>query len=249
VEWQGLIDSIVVGEPAALRSLYELTNPLVFTLMVRMAAAVDVAEWLTVDAYHDIWLSAAGVNAQQEPSMVGWVMKRARIVAIRRLNAKQRLKLLQAREPRVELPNAPDIAALPAEWANDIIKPPTTLWSRVAESVFGGDETALSLPLEDTPVLDWETVSPGLSVKILSYDGQRNRVSMLVCLAAGTEYPSHRHDGVEELYLLHGELHIDGRTLHAGDFIHAEAGTMDHRVWSEKGCTCLLMTSLKDMIL
>jgi hypothetical protein len=37
---------------------------------------------------------------------------------------------------------------------------------------------------------------------------------MLVRLDPGTDYPGHRHAGVEELHLLHGILKIDERTLY-----------------------------------
>lgn len=73
-------------------------------------------------------------------------------------------------------------------------------------------------------------------------------MSMLVRLDPGTDYPAHRHAGVEELHLLHGILKVDDRTLHPGDFIHAEAGSIDHRVWSETGCTCFLMTLTEDAL-
>ena len=56
------------------------------------------------------------------------------------------------------------------------------------------------------------------------------------------------HAGIEELHLLHGILRVDDRTLHPGDFIHSEAGSVDHRVWSETGCTCFLLTSTKDAL-
>jgi hypothetical protein len=51
------------------------------------------------------------------------------------------------------------------------------------------------------------------------------------------------------LHLLHGELRIDDRTLYPGDYNRAEPGTMDRRVWSETGCTCVLITSTQDVIL
>jgi hypothetical protein len=51
------------------------------------------------------------------------------------------------------------------------------------------------------------------------------------------------------LHLLHGELMINDKKFHAGEFIRAEAGSVDHRVWSETGCTCLLVTSTEDAIL
>ena len=72
---------------------------------------------------------------------------------------------------------------------------------------------------------------------------------MLVRLEPGTDYPPHCHAGVEELHLLHGELMIDDKKLYPGDYIRAEADTVDHVVWSEAGCTCLLLTSIQDEIL
>jgi anti-sigma factor ChrR (cupin superfamily) len=74
-------------------------------------------------------------------------------------------------------------------------------------------------------------------------------VSMLVRLAPGTDYPPHRHADVEELHLLHGELIVDEKTLYPGDYLRSEPGTVDHRVWSETGCTCVLLTSIDDIIL
>jgi anti-sigma factor ChrR (cupin superfamily) len=75
-----------------------------------------------------------------------------------------------------------------------------------------------------------------------------DRVSMLVRLTPGTEYPPHRHAGTEELHLLEGELWIDDRKLFPGDYNRAIAGTADKRVWSETGCTCLLITSPSDLL-
>jgi anti-sigma factor ChrR (cupin superfamily) len=71
---------------------------------------------------------------------------------------------------------------------------------------------------------------------------------MLVRLAPNTAYPPHRHAGVEELYLLEGELWIENQKLEPGDYNRAEAGTSDKRVWSETGCMCLLITSPSDQL-
>ena len=49
---------------------------------------------------------------------------------------------------------------------------------------------------------EWEEAAPGISCKLLATDTEKHRVSMLVRLAPGAEYPPHRHAGVEELYLL-----------------------------------------------
>jgi anti-sigma factor ChrR (cupin superfamily) len=71
---------------------------------------------------------------------------------------------------------------------------------------------------------------------------------MLVRLAPGARYPAHTHADVEELHLLHGELWIDARKLGAGDYNRGAPGAGDDRVWSETGCTCLLVTSTKDLL-
>ena len=101
-------------------------------------------------------------------------------------------------------------------------------------------------PTFDEP--DWKEVATGISCRLLSTDVERDRVSMLVKLTAGASYPGHVHAGVEELYLLDGELMIDDRTLYPGDYNRAEPGSSDWQVRSETGCTCLLITSTADRL-
>jgi anti-sigma factor ChrR (cupin superfamily) len=71
---------------------------------------------------------------------------------------------------------------------------------------------------------------------------------MLVRLAPGADYPPHTHAGVEELHLLDGELWIDDRKPYPGDYNRADPGSDDKRVWSETGCTCVLITSTRDVL-
>lgn len=71
---------------------------------------------------------------------------------------------------------------------------------------------------------------------------------MLVRLAPGIFYPPYSHSGIEQLHLLDGELWIDEKKLHPGDYDRAERGTSDSRVWSETGCTCLLITAPSDLL-
>jgi anti-sigma factor ChrR (cupin superfamily) len=95
---------------------------------------------------------------------------------------------------------------------------------------------------------EWEEAAPGICCKLLATNVEQDRVTMLVRLAPGVEYPPHTHAGVEELHLLQGELWIDHRKLYPGDYNRAEAGSADKRVWSETGCTCLLITSPSDVL-
>jgi anti-sigma factor ChrR (cupin superfamily) len=112
-------------------------------------------------------------------------------------------------------------------------------------------ETGLQPVMPDGPHWaepPWEEVAPGISCKLLATDTDRHLVSMLVRLVPGGSYPAHDHAGVEELHLLNGELWIDDRKLSAGDYNRAEPGTGDQRVWSETGCSCVLVTSTKDVL-
>jgi anti-sigma factor ChrR (cupin superfamily) len=135
-------------------------------------------------------------------------------------------------------------------WPADVLRPAASLWDRLAQRIAA--ETGrqpLASPPHRRAEPPWEEVAPGISCKLLSTDIERRRVSMLVRLAPGTDYPPHRHAGVEELHLLHGELMIDDRKLVPGDYNRAELDSVDRRVWSETGCTCVLVTSIEDAIL
>jgi len=132
-------------------------------------------------------------------------------------------------------------------WSTDVLRPAQSLWGRLAKRIATETGTESFVPsLEAPPKPEWEEAAPGIHVKILAKNTGKDSVSMLVRLDPGTDYPGHRHAGIEELHLLHGILKVDNRTLYPGDFIHAEAGSVDHRVWSETGCTCFLMTSTED---
>lgn len=130
-----------------------------------------------------------------------------------------------------------------------MLRPDPSLQERLARRIAGepGDD-ALPLPPPQWCEPEWEEVAPGISCKLLAHDERRNRVSMLVRLEPGGEYPAHTHAGVEELHLLEGELWIDQRKLYPGDYNRAEPGTGDRRVWSATGCMCVLITSSDDML-
>jgi anti-sigma factor ChrR (cupin superfamily) len=134
-------------------------------------------------------------------------------------------------------------------WPTDVLRPTTSLQARLALRI--GEETGKQpiLPAGRQWVEpDWEQVAPGIGCKLLATDVERYRVSMLVRLAPGARYPAHTHASVEELHLLDGELWIDERKLFPGDYNYGAPGAGDERVWSETGCTCVLITSTKDVL-
>ena len=141
-------------------------------------------------------------------------------------------------------------------WPTDVLRPPTSLQARLALRIAKETEKALppaplgeqawGEPTWSEP--EWEEVAPGIQCKLLATDAERHRVSMLVRLAPGASYPAHTHAGPEELHLLDGELWIDECKLFPGDYNYGAPGASDERIWSETGCTCLLVTSTRDVL-
>jgi len=134
-------------------------------------------------------------------------------------------------------------------WPTDVLRPAASLQGRLARRIAaetGGEPVLPARRQWSEP--EWEEVAPGISCKLLATDAEKHRVGMLIRLAPGGEYPPHTHAGVEELHLLDGELWIDDRKLYPGDYNRAEPGTGDERVWSETGCTCILITSTRDIL-
>jgi anti-sigma factor ChrR (cupin superfamily) len=132
-------------------------------------------------------------------------------------------------------------------WPTDILRPSASLRRSLAERL-ALETGSLVVPEPGGWVEpEWEDVAPGISCKLLAEDGN-GIVSMLVRLVPGGEYPPHTHAATEELHLLDGELWIDERKLRPGDYNRADPGTGDQRVWSETGCTCVLITSTRDAL-
>ena len=109
-----------------------------------------------------------------------------------------------------------------ASWPTDVLRPPESLWKRLSQRI--SDESGaepVSSPTRLPTKPQWKEVATEYLCKVLAVDAKTSRVTMLVRLAPGTDYPPHRHAGVEELHLLHGELLIDDtkllrRRLHPG---------------------------------
>jgi RNA polymerase sigma factor (sigma-70 family) len=220
-DWIVLVNYVAAGNQRALRQLFERTHRLVFSLIARITNSREVAEDLTIEVFSDLWRRARSYDPA-EGTVLGWIMGHARAKAMGWLQ-------------------------LDRELDTDVLTPTTPLWGAIAHRIVSeyGVQPTFTAPLDWTDP-HWKEVSPGIACKILSSDEQRDRVSMLVRLDPGIEYPPHTHAGVEELHLLQGELWIDERKLVPGDYNRAEPGTSDARVFSETGCTCVLITSPRD---
>jgi anti-sigma factor ChrR (cupin superfamily) len=133
-------------------------------------------------------------------------------------------------------------------WPTDLLRPSASLQQRLASRIATETGGYRPPPAREWKEPDWEEVAPGIFCKILAADTERDRVTMLVHLQPGVSYPPHTHAGIEELHLLDGELWIEDRLLYPGDYNYGEPGASDTRVYSETGCTCILITSPNDQL-
>lgn len=134
-------------------------------------------------------------------------------------------------------------------WPRNVLRPSKPLWDRVAERIAADTGERPAVPGgREWREPEWKEVAPGIFTKLLSTDHENHRVSMLVHLEPGIAYPPHTHAGVEELHLLDGVLIVDDMTLRPGDYIYGKPGSSDALVWSETGCTCVLITSTRDVL-
>jgi quercetin dioxygenase-like cupin family protein len=221
-EWVSLVQAIAQHDQHAFQTLYLWTHRFVFAFLTAITNDTFAAEAMTLKLFQDVWREAAAYDPAHD-TVIAWMMNQARVRALDRqpLTFKETLLAVSGEA-------SPDDSL-------DAIEGARKLQQSVSVAAF-----------EEEP--DMEEAGPGVFCKVLASDTERKRLSMVVRLTPGALYPPHTHAGVEQLYLLRGELWIDGRKLHPGDYNCAQPGTADQRVWSETGCTCILVTSSSDIL-
>lgn len=239
-QWVALVRGVAERDQNAFRTLYMWTHRLIITLIMGITNDWFATEELAVNVFEDLW-QRSGTFEPLDDTVVGWIMNQARSRA---------LEGAHGDDPRKsDSPAATQVFEVMVDGSSDSLPFAASLWSRITARITPDRDDA---PLVKATVpeheAEWEQPAPGIYCRILATETQRERISMLVRLAPGAEYPPHMHTGVETLHLLQGELWIDERKLHRGDYNRSEPGTTDKRVWSETGCTCILVTSTRDII-
>lgn len=87
---------------------------------------------------------------------------------------------------------------------------------------------------------------PGAFIKLLSLQRDRGYAVLLGKLDPGVRYPAHTNAGPEDFYILTGDLHVGEQVLGAGDFHHADAGSVHGENFSVDGCTLLAVLTTDD---
>lgn len=94
----------------------------------------------------------------------------------------------------------------------------------------------------------WETSDvPGVSLRVLFTDSDKNQFTAMVRMAPGSSYPRHVHSGPEECLVLEGDLHVGETVLGPGDYQRAPEGSRHGVQSTEKGCLLLITSSLSDI--
>jgi ChrR Cupin-like domain len=94
--------------------------------------------------------------------------------------------------------------------------------------------------------LDWQPYRiPGVTIKRLHLDTVRREVTSLLRAEAGVSYPIHRHAGVEEIFMLEGDLVIGEEVYSKGDYIRSTQGST-HAPETRGGCIFFVRTSVDD---
>jgi anti-sigma factor ChrR (cupin superfamily) len=94
----------------------------------------------------------------------------------------------------------------------------------------------------------WFDFVPGVTVKPLSIDAERDTATILMMFAPGARVPAHDHAGAEDSFVISGSCRIGESFLFKGDFHHADAGTSHAEIVSDDGCVLLLVVDREDYL-
>ena len=178
------------------------------------------------------------------------------IAELRRLDPAV-LELLQAVEPVIPDARVRDtllarVSAAPASQAGTHAEgaSPRGEWAALGPQVWkawAADQAGGDLLIRRGGEGAWEpTGIAGIEVRRLFVDEERNQMTALVRMAAGTSYPRHLHNGPEECYVLQGDLHLGDTVLRAGDYQRAAPGSRHGVQSTSAGCLLLIVSSLTD---
>ncbi len=181
------------------------------------------------------------------------------------------LSVGEAESFELELRGNPELQSLVADFhattdlmaiASPQVTPPDSLREKVLARIAGLRPTVRpSVPLM-SPALaamaglrfedsdesrGWKPLPiPGAYIKLLSMEKERGYAVLLGKLEKGARYPAHINAGPEDFFVISGDLVIGNRKMAAGDFHHADAGSLHEENYSVDGCTLLAVLTLDD---
>ena len=82
----------------------------------------------------------------------------------------------------------------------------------------------------------------GVRFRTLCADRKANRRTIVLQMDPGTELPDHDHAGLEEVYLVSGDLSIGAERLGPGDYFRVGAGAEHGTARTQDGCVCIIVS-------
>jgi anti-sigma factor ChrR (cupin superfamily) len=117
---------------------------------------------------------------------------------------------------------------------------PLPLFSKaLSPDAFAEDAGAMVSLSADS--MEWKaTEVPGVKEKRLYVDKERKRMSLLLKLDPGVEFPDHDHPDVEECLVLEGDLDLGGITLRKHDYMRIPKSGRHGTPRTTNGCLLLV---------
>lgn len=83
----------------------------------------------------------------------------------------------------------------------------------------------------------------GVRFRTLVADRSHNRRTILLQMDPGTALPDHGHAGLEEVFVVSGDLSIGDEHLEAGDYFRVPPGVEHGTPRSKNGCTAIIISA------
>lgn len=148
-----------------------------------------------------------------------------------------------------------DLISELSESAAPPMEPPKSIKSNIMKRIRASQKPSSGEPKSQKPKTDVSGLqfieSDEGSWRELPVNGARIKelssgleVSMyLLEMDPGARLPSHHHEGVEEAFMISGDLQMSDRRIEAGDYMRAESDSRHEGLYSEGGCRALIVTS------
>lgn len=92
--------------------------------------------------------------------------------------------------------------------------------------------------------MQWVTVGPGVEVKVLRADRERNDQTVMIRMQPGSVVVGHRHTQEEECLILEGEVFIGDYRLSQGDMHVARPGAVHAPIRAPHGALLIIRSEM-----
>ena len=146
-------------------------------------------------------------------------------------------------EQRSEVAHLYDTASTMA-----LTAPPLEPPAYVRERVLAAARTPVRYTARAADATWIDTGLPGIRARVLAVDQVRSLVTLVIRAEPGAIYPSHKHHGPEECFVIRGSVVIDDRVLRAGDFHHADEDSEHGEITTTEGAEVLIVGAVDDYL-